>query len=206
MKIFFHCVIAAKEGGETPIADCRRVYALLPPELREEFAARGLRYVRCYREGLDVSWQEFFGTGERAEVEAKCQAGGLEWEWMGDGGLRTQRAGRAVTQHPSTGEMIFFNQVQLHHPSCLEAGVRESLLRLYGESGMPRQVYYGDGGEIGEAAMREVMKAYEAAAVSFRWEEGDLLMLDNMLVAHGRNAYVGERKILVAMGEMAGER
>jgi len=202
MKIFFHCVRAAWEGGETPIVDCRRVYQFLPRELREEFAARGLKYVRCYREGLDVSWQEFFRTEEKSEVEAKCRSGGLEWEWIEEGGLRTERVSPAVLRHPRTGEEVFFNQVQLHHPACLERTVKESLVELYGERGLPRQVYFGDGIPIGEAEMAEVEKAYEAAAVSFRWEEGDLLVLDNMLVAHGRNAYVGERKIVVAMGEM----
>jgi alpha-ketoglutarate-dependent taurine dioxygenase len=37
-------------------------------------------------------------------------------------------------------------------------------------------------------------------AISFRWERGDVLLLDNYLVAHGRNPYEGPRKILVAMG------
>jgi hypothetical protein len=162
--------------------------------------------VRRYREGLDVSWQSFFRTEQRAEVEAKCRATGVEWEWMADGGLKTQRVGRAIRSHPVTGEPVFFNQVQLHHAMCLEAGVRKSLERLYGADGLPRQVYYGDGGEIGEAEMMKVGSLYEEEAVRFKWQEGDLLLLDNMLAAHGRNAYVGERKIVVAMGEMVSEQ
>jgi alpha-ketoglutarate-dependent taurine dioxygenase len=153
-----------------------------------------------------VSWEEFFQTRQQAEVEAKCQAEGVEWEWMADGSLKTQRVGQAVRKHPRTGEEVFFNQVQLHHAACLEIGVRESLERMYGAEGLPRQLYFGDGEEIGEEEIMEVGKAYEEEAVSFRWKEGDLLMLDNMLVAHGRNAYVGERKIIVAMGEMVNER
>jgi alpha-ketoglutarate-dependent taurine dioxygenase/aryl carrier-like protein len=206
MKIFFHCLIAAKAGGETPIVDCRRVYRRLPAELRNKFATRGLKYVRYYREGLDVSWEEFFRTRQRAEVEARCRAEGVKWKWMADGSLKTQRVGQAVRKHPRTGEEVFFNQVQLHHAACLEAEVWESLKKLYGAEGLPRQVYFGDGEEIREEEMMEVGKAYEEEAVSFRWKEGDLLMLDNMLVAHGRNAYIGERKIVVAMGEMVNER
>ena len=38
--------------------------------------------------------------------------------------------------------------------------------------------------------------------VQFQWREGDVLMVDNMLVAHARNPYQGARKIVVAMGEM----
>jgi alpha-ketoglutarate-dependent taurine dioxygenase len=43
---------------------------------------------------------------------------------------------------------------------------------------------------------------YWDTAVSFPWREGDVLMNDNMLVAHARNPYQGERKIVVAMAEM----
>ena len=39
-------------------------------------------------------------------------------------------------------------------------------------------------------------------AVAFPWERGDILMLDNMLVAHGRKPFTGPRKILVGMAEM----
>jgi hypothetical protein len=33
-------------------------------------------------------------------------------------------------------------------------------------------------------------------------EEGDLVCLDNMLVAHARDSYVPPRKIVVALGDM----
>ena len=99
-----------------------------------------------------------------------------------------------------------FNQVQAHHVSLLEDGVRESLLHLFGEEGLPRNVYYGDGGRISSDEMAELVRTYEDGAVDFRWEEGDVLLVDNMLVAHGRRPYVGERKIVVAMGEMVSEQ
>jgi non-ribosomal peptide synthetase component F/acyl carrier protein len=202
MKILFQCVVPPKQGGETPIADCGRVLQLLPRPLRQAFAERGLKYVRCFREGLDVSWQEFFRTRERAEVESKCRAQGVAVEWLEGGGLRTERRAPAVVSHPRTGMEVFFNQLQLHHPAYLPAEVRASLCKLYGAEGMPRQVYFGDGGAIAETDLAEVNRAYDAAAVSFPWREGDLLLLDNMRVAHARNPFVGDRKILVAMGEM----
>ena len=50
--------------------------------------------------------------------------------------------------------------------------------------------------------MERLAELYWELAVSFRWQEGDILMLDNMLVAHARNPYSGPRKICVAMGEL----
>jgi len=201
MNIWFYCVKPAEQGGETPIVDCRRVYALLSPRTRERFEQQ-LMYVRTYTRGLDVSWEEFFRTTSRAEVEEQCRRGGMDWEWLADDELRTRKVTTAISQHPQTGETVFFNQVQLHHASCLEPSVRASLLKLFGEERLPRNVYYGDGSRIEDEVMEEVAEAYRRATVSFAWQKGDVLMLDNMLTAHGRNRYVGERKILVAMGEM----
>ncbi|MCA1615512.1 MAG: amino acid adenylation domain-containing protein [Acidobacteria bacterium] len=112
------------------------------------------------------------------------------------------RGGPAALLHPETGEPVFFNQLLAHHASRLDEGVRESLVGLFGEGGLPRQVYYGDGGEISDAEVEEVLEAYEAEAVDFAWERGDLLLVDNMMVAHGRRAYEGRRRVLVAMGRM----
>jgi alpha-ketoglutarate-dependent taurine dioxygenase len=49
--------------------------------------------------------------------------------------------------------------------------------------------------------VEELRQAYQQETVSFPWQSGDVLMLENMLVAHGRESYSGERKILAAMGE-----
>src|SRR5438445_8834041 len=67
-KINFFCVTVAKEGGATPIVDCRKVYRDLDPAIRDKFETKGLMYVRNFSEGLDVSWQRFFGTDDKTIV------------------------------------------------------------------------------------------------------------------------------------------
>ncbi len=71
MKIWFHCVTASPEGGETPIADSRAIYRRMPAEIRERFAP-GILYVRNYGD-FDMPWQKVFNTEDRAEVEAFCR-------------------------------------------------------------------------------------------------------------------------------------
>lgn len=201
-KQFFFCVKAAKERGETPSVDCRKMYDRLDPEIREILEKKNLLYVRNFVDGLDVSWKDFFMTDDRSAVEEYCRRSGTEFEWLENGGLRTLQRCPAVISHPKTGEKSFFNQVELHHVSFLEPDVRDSLISLYGEKGLPRNVYYGDGTTIPDSVMEKIADLYWKTSVQFRWQEGDVLMVDNMLVAHARNPYVGERKIVVAMGEM----
>ncbi len=205
LKIFFFCVQPPLTGGETPIVDCRRVLELLSPSLRRRLQEKGLTYVRNFAPGVDVSWQDFYHTTERAEVERKCLEAGTELEWIGEEGLRTRQRREAIAHHPFTGEAVFFNQVQLHHISSLSEDVRNSLLEIFGEAGLPRNVVYGDAEDISAQDMAEIGKAYDEAAVLFTWQRGDVAMLDNMFVAHGRKAYTGERKIVVAMGEIIAE-
>lgn len=202
LKIWFHCVKAAVVGGETPIIDCRKVYQSLDPAIRDTFARKGLMYVRNYVPGFDVTWEEFFRTNDRSEVEAYCRRVGLEFEWKGAHGLQTRKICPAVAVHPKTGETVMFNQIQAHHVSCLEPVTRDALLSLFKIEDLPRNVYYGDGSVIEDAVVDEMREVYRKLAVSFSWQEGDILMLDNMLSAHGRNPYTGPRKILVTMGEM----
>jgi alpha-ketoglutarate-dependent taurine dioxygenase len=110
-----------------------------------------------------------------------------------------------VTTHPKTGEKVWFNQLQHWHPSCLDQATRQSMLSLFREQELPRNCYYGDGSIIEDSVMKHVGEVYRNTAVSFPWQRGDILMIDNMLTAHARNTYEGPRKILVAMGEMVGK-
>ena len=201
-KIAFFCIQSAKEGGNTPIMDCREVCREMRPELLERFAAKGLMYVRNFGEGLDVSWQQFFHTSDKAEVERICAAEHVECEWKPNDGLRVRHRTMAVATHPRTKERVFFNQVQLHHTSCLDADVRSSLLSIFTEEDLPRNVYYGDGSPIEDAVMEELGELFWRLSVEAPWTEGDMVVLDNMLVAHARKPYVGERQIAVAMGDM----
>ncbi|MCW5799617.1 MAG: amino acid adenylation domain-containing protein [Nitrospira sp.] len=201
-KQFFFCLQAAREGGQTPIVDGRLMLKGLRPELRERLRTKQLMYVRNFLPSVDVSWQDFFRTTDKAAVEAICAKNGLEWQWLDKEGLRTKQVCPAIIEHPETGDAVFFNQIQLHHVSCLEPAVRESLLSMLGVDSLPRNVYYGDGTPIEDDVVDEIGALYERTAVRFPWQEGDLIMLDNMLVAHARDPFVGPRKIVVAMGEM----
>lgn len=200
--IWFHCVTAPETGGATPIADSRDVYRRLDPAVRQRFAERRLMYVRNYGNGLDLPWQRAFNTDDPAKVEWFCRANAIDWEWKDDGELRTRQVCQAVARHPVTGEMVWFNQAHLFHVSNLPIAVRETLLSVVeDEMELPRHVYHGDGGPIAEADLDHIRAVLDACTVTFPWQAGDVMMLDNMLAAHGRAPFTGARKVVVAMAD-----
>lgn len=199
MRIWFHCLVPAEQGGQTPIADSRCIFERISPKIRDEFQARQLLYVRNYGNGLDLPWQRVFRSESRTEVEAYCRPRGIVCEWKSDGSLRTRQVAQAIAQHPRTLQSVWFNQAHLFHVSSLDAPTRQALLEAVDREDLPRNVYYGDGGEIEPEALEEIRVAFSASSVHFDWQQDDVLMLDNMLTAHGRTPFKGQRKVLVAM-------
>jgi len=202
LKIFFYCEKNAVEGGMTPIADSHAVYERIPAPIRDRFAAKGVMYVRNYGEGADLSWQEVFQTGDRSSVEDFCRQAGITLEWKANGGLRTRQVCQAVAGHPRTGRMLWFNQAHLFHVSSLPQALREAMLEVFEPEDLPRNTYYGDGSPIEVADLDVIREVYRTQQICFPWQEGDVLLLDNMAVAHGRTPYKGERKIRVGMTEL----
>jgi len=201
MKIWFYAVQVAEKGGETPIADSRKIYKAIPDEIRDCFVRQGLMYARNYGTGLDLPWQDVFQTSQRVVVENYCRESGMEFEWIGDDQLRTRQVCQVVKRHPATRSMVWFNQAHLFHISRLPAEVRDWLLTSFGEDNLPRNVYFADGSPIDPAMIYEISRACEAQSVVFPWNAGDVLLLDNMLAAHGRNPFTGRRKVVVGMAE-----
>jgi alpha-ketoglutarate-dependent taurine dioxygenase len=201
MRIWFYCAKAAASGGETPIADSREVFRRIDPALRKRFEEKRLMYVRNYGNGLDLTWQQVFNTDRRNEVEDYCRKRGIQCDWNEDGDLRTRQRVQGVAQHPRTKDWVWFNQAHLFHLSNLDPEMQEILLDTVGEEGLPRNVYYGDGSPLEDAALAEIRGVLDECEVVFPWNTGDVLMLDNMLVAHSRKPFSGERKVVVAMAE-----
>jgi alpha-ketoglutarate-dependent taurine dioxygenase len=200
--LWMYSHVAAEEGGETPIADARKVYETISPATRQRFLDKnGVMYVRNFRKGIDLPWQEVYDVSTEAELEAYCKKHDIAFEWRDGGVLRTKAVAQAIARHPDTGEMAWFNQAHLFHVSSVEPTIRKILVAKFKEDGLPRNSYYGDGTPIEDGVLEEIRGAYAKTEVAFPWQRGDVIMIDNMLVSHGRRPFKGPRKTLVAMAE-----
>lgn len=199
MKLFFLCVQPPASGGATPLTDCRKVLASIDPQVRQRFEDLGVRYVRNFNEGLGLPWQTVFQTEDPAQVDAYCAEKGIETEWRHGGGLRITSTRSAVLRHPDTGEETWFNHAAFFHVTSQAPEVVRSLRASYSEQDMPSNTFFGDGTPISDEVAEALREAYRGNTVRFGWQRGDVLFVENMLVAHSREAFQGERLIAVGM-------
>jgi alpha-ketoglutarate-dependent taurine dioxygenase len=201
LKLFFYCVTPASQGGETPIAGSRRISQRISPRIKELFMKKSVMYVRNFGNGFGLPWQTVFQTDDRTALESYCKSIGIEVRWKGPNHLQTCQVRPALAKHPDTGEMLWFNHAVFFHISTLEQSLRESLLSGFAEEDLPYNTYYGDGTPIEPDVLDELREIYRQETVLFPWRRSDVLMIDNMLAAHGRRPYVGARQIVVGMAE-----
>ncbi|HEU5023996.1 MAG TPA: TauD/TfdA family dioxygenase [Spirillospora sp.] len=198
-RLSFFCAVPPATGGATPVVDTARWLAELDGDLVDDFSG-GVRYTQNLHggAGLGKSWQDTFETADRDAVEEFLAGTGAEHAWRPDGTLRISQTRPATVRHPVTGTEVWFNQADQWHPAGLgEAG--EALARLLPEEELPQSVRFADGRPIPAAHIRQVRDRGLACAVDVDWRAGDLLLIDNVLTAHGRRAFTGDRRVLVAM-------
>ena len=199
--MLFACLRAPTNGGATAVADSPTVLKALPAELIKRFERQGWLLTRSYNDEIGASFIEAFGTEDRGAVERYCRANAIEFEWQPDGGLRTRQRRNAVVRHPVTGQRCWFNQIAFLNAWTMVPEVREYLVDVYGADGLPFDTRFGNGDPIGEDVVQLLNQVYEANTAREPWQAGDLMLVDNVRTAHSREAFTGERQVLVAMAE-----
>jgi alpha-ketoglutarate-dependent taurine dioxygenase len=195
--LYFCCLTAPESGGETTIGDSRRILQKIDSEIVEMFRRKKICYIRNLQaeKGSGYSWQEAFETDCRLAVENHCKRIGAELEWKPCGGLRLKQTRPATLTHPVTGEEVWFNQADGFHPSNLG----EEIYQTFSEDELRLNCCFGDGSPIDLDVLRHVRAILESEMIPHKWQEGDILVLDNILSAHGRMPFSGKRKISLAM-------
>lgn len=212
--IYFFCQIPPKEKGETIIADARKVYQSMNEHTRKRFSEKGLKYVSCYylrskvMETLNKlqkshkTWLDVFETDNKSEVERKCNENEFKHRWFQNDWLQISQERPAVMPHPITNEMIWFNQAHLYdfNPRLLGWWRYISAKLFYIRKHMRlHEVFFGDGTKIPRKDLYHILDTLEKNTIYFRWQKGDVLVLDNVLTMHGRATFSGKRRILTAM-------
>jgi len=188
---------------------------LLTARLDREFVTQvgelGVLYTRNLRDRdistgspmfdpIHKSWQDAFFTEDPAEAEKEARAMGLGAEWLDDGSLSVTYLGPGLFEHPRSGERLWFNQLQTFNLGPHNTEKYDLYERQYGATGrFPFAATLGDGTPITSQQACALAETADRCAVAFPWSSGDLLLIDNYRVAHGRNTFSGLRDVQVAL-------
>ncbi len=201
-RIWFYCHRTAESGGETPIGNMARFAEVLDTRIVDRFREEGVLYVMNLSggDGFGKSWMQVYECADQNKIEATLISQGAGFTWTDDGGLRVELRAPAIAPHPETGVEVWLSQAVNWHPAHLGPGHYERLLKLYGgESQFPKIAFYGDGAPIGADDITYLTGMQAAREVVFTWRQGDILLLDNSRIAHGRRPFIGDRAIYVGM-------
>jgi len=198
-KLAFCCAKAALSGGATPLADMIEVRNRIDPAIFEKFKRLGVRYDRVFHGHIDLPWQDVFQTHDKNEVARFCEANDITHAWLEDDVLKTSQVCPGVIRHPTRHEDFLFNQAHLFHPSAMGEQTLQYMLDAFGPELLPRNAFYGNGEAIESETLAALRGAYGDAAVDHEWQEGDVVLIDNVQVAHGRRSFTGDRLILTAL-------
>lgn len=197
--LYFFCHVAPQVGGATTLGDSRQILRKINPKTVGLFKYKRVRYDRNLRsdKGSGYSWHEAFETDVREAIEIHCRKIGAEFEWRENDNLRVSQIRPATATHPETAEEVWFNQADGFHPSNLDAETYQSVISNCEEFRL--NSYFGDGSPIAAGMLENIRAVLQTETIPHQWQTSDILILDNMLTAHGRMPFSGARKIALAM-------
>lgn len=198
-RVFFFCETAAPSGGEVPVNDIRETAAAIPHDVKAAFRTRGVRYHRTLAMASGpgaTGWADTFGTTDRGQLADHLAASGYTSEWDGDV-LRYHYRREAFAAHPESAEELWFNQVTELHCSYWRSHPDFAAdLPAYD---YPATTTYGDGTPFEDDEISFLRGVLWRTTKAVRMLPGDLLVLDNQVVQHGRMAYRGTRRHYVSL-------
>jgi len=196
-KLFFFCEKAAETAGETPLCRSDILLKALDKKL-PAFAAKcrklGVKYTNYMPNADDAasgqgrSWRSTLDVATAEDAETKLSRLGYSWVWHTDGTLEVQTAALDAVKTLEDGTEVFFNQL---------------IAAFLGWKNGAKAIHFGDGSTISEHDMQQVCELADELTFDMPWQAGDLVLVDNFRVMHGRRPFEGTRRILASLAEKA---
>ena len=196
-KLLFFCEQAAEQGGATPICRSDILLQQLREQLPDFVAAcerKGVRYSQTMpleedlASGQGRSWKSTLSAENRQQAEGKLAHLDYDWQWQEDGSLSVTTPVLPAVRQLNDGRTVFFNQLIAAFRGWKDA-------RNSGE----KSICFGDGSAIDSSHMALAIDLADKLTFDIPWQSGDVALLDNFLVMHGRRPFQGKRTVLASL-------
>jgi hypothetical protein len=195
--LFFFCEHPAAVGGATPL--CRSDVLLtqietLMPDFVHACETKGVRYTNTMPDQEDLqsgqgrSWRSTLNAPDKAAAEAKLQSLGYQWQWLPEDNLRVTTPVLPAVRTLEDGRRVFFNQLIAAFQGWQDK-----------RNVAQKSICFGDGSVIDPQAMATAIDLAEKLSFDMVWQAGDVALVDNSLVMHGRRPFSGERRVLASL-------
>jgi hypothetical protein len=195
---FFLCMEApASEhyGGSTTLVDGQQMIAELPPELLARLCHEGVIYSMEW--GPD-RWQQEFGVSCRDELERLLEAASDVSFRLREESLSLRWQTSPFLRSWSNGKEAFANGILAHLPSI----PHQELAAQHTYCNPTNKVFWGSGELMNDASVCQLINAHERCVIAPPWRKGEILILDNLRIMHGRRLlhFSSTRRIIGRFG------
>ncbi|MDJ0979216.1 MAG: TauD/TfdA family dioxygenase [Erythrobacter sp.] len=196
-KLFFYCEVAEMTGGATPLCRSDRVaerLAEVAPDFLARLEAEGVRYTNVMPgdddagSGQGRSWRSTLSVATSEEAETRLMELGYSWAWLEDGSLRVTTAALPAVRALRDGRRSFFNQL-----IAAFRGWSDS------RNDPNKAITFGEGEPITAEDMAPAIALADELTVDCEWQAGDVALVDNFTVMHGRRPFQGKRRVLASL-------
>jgi alpha-ketoglutarate-dependent taurine dioxygenase len=186
--LWFYCATPALKDGETTACDGIQVYNELTNSTQELFQQKRLKYIRTY--GADV-WPKIYQTEDLNLVEQVCNDNDMQLQIKQDNSITTEYISSAIQESRCGQHQVFINNI-LPVIEQEAKGSNSSLVRFEDNSKIPDEI------------INEIKNVTDKLTYLVSWQKGDILMVDNTRLLHGRRSFSdNQRDIYVRLCDAA---
>ncbi|MBD2506847.1 TauD/TfdA family dioxygenase [Nostoc muscorum FACHB-395] len=171
--LWFFCANPPLEDGETTVCDGREFFNEISSSTKELFSKKKLKFtVRISQE----DWQKKYQTDDLNQLEEMCSKNNTHLTVNEDQSILLEYISPAIIPSRCGKYQVFINSL------------------LPTKQLNPKILNFEDDSEIPEEVVSELNEIAEKFTTEISWQKGDILMIDNTRILHGRRSFADDQR------------